>query len=73
MTFLLDANVLIALTLQEHEHHQRLGHDSCEFWADDIRYAQVEMSDVLGHRQVPGVYLAALAAVHGGLLATFDE
>lgn len=110
--FLLDANVLIALTVVEHEHHDRASawlteveefavcpvvegalvrflirigesgttaileairrHPRVRFWPDDISYADVRLSDIHGHRQVTDVYLAALAASHGGRLATFD-
>jgi toxin-antitoxin system PIN domain toxin len=114
-THLLDANALIALSLAEHEHHQRatswaagvdrlalcpivegalarflirLGqspstamallegfHASprCEFWPDDIAYREADLGHVTGHRQVTDAYLAALAAAHHGLLATFDQ
>ena len=114
-TYLLDANVLIALVLAEHEHHDRaarwisdvetfalcpvvqgslvrfllrlgetagtarsiLGgvqaHPSCAWWPDDLSYAEVDLAGVRGHRQVTDVYLAGLAARHGGLLATLDQ
>lgn len=113
--YLLDANVLIALTVREHEHHERasawcaqisafalcpvvegallrfllrmgesartgqqivrdvLAHPKARFWSDDISYATVGLEDLRGHRQVTDVYLAALAAGHGGMLATLDE
>lgn len=112
--YLLDANVLIALTVAEHEHFDaasawfaaveeaalcpivegalvrylvRVGvsaasvqallgalhdDDRFAFWADDASYAQVDLGHVVGHRRVTDAYLAALAARHGGLLATFD-
>lgn len=44
-----------------------------ELWADDLSYAEVELGDVVGHRQVTDTYLAALAAHHGGCLATLDR
>lgn len=111
---LLDANVLIALTVSEHEHHDaasawlagveefavcpvvegalvrflvRLGepgstakalvaalhqHPGMRFWPDSLSYADVELADLRGHRQVTDVYLAGLAASRGGRLATFD-
>ena len=114
MIHLLDANVLIALTVSEHEHHDRAGrwladavdfalcpvvegalvrfllrlgessstaaallsrvraHPRCQFWADDLSYGDVVLSDLIGHRQVTDAYLAALADAHGGTLATFD-
>lgn len=43
------------------------------FWADDLPYREVDWSGVLGHRQVPDAYLAALARKHGGRLATLDR
>jgi uncharacterized protein len=43
-----------------------------EFWADDLGYAQVPMSGVIGHRQVTDAYLAQLARQHHGRLATMD-
>lgn len=112
---LLDANVLIALTVAEHEHHDRastwlagvdrfvvcpvvegalvrfllrLGesaatamgilsgvraHVRCDFWPDAISYLDVNLSTVQGHRQVTDSYLAGLARVHRGRLATLDE
>ena len=114
-TYLLDANALVALTVQEHEHHQRavrwtaevdsvalcpvvegalvrflarLGespatasalldalHASprCEFWPAELSYRDADLDHVVGHRQVTDAYLAALAAHHGGRLATFDR
>lgn len=112
---LLDANVLIALVIVDHEHHAeaarhvaelqrvaicpitegalvrfllRVGesratvmqlllslHESsrCEFWADEISYLDVDMGDVVGHRQVTDAYLAALARHRGATLVTFDR
>lgn len=115
MIYLLDANVLIALTVEEHEHHERSttwaasveqfavcpivegalvrfllrsGESaatamevlrrlrilpSCEFWADTISYAAVDLGHVVGHRQVTDAYLVSLARDHGAILATLDE
>ena len=115
MTYLLDANVLIALTVEEHEHHERsttwaavvdrfavcpivegalvrfllrLGESaataaevlrgiqampSCEFWADEISYANVDLVHVVGHRQVTDAYLVSLARANAAALATLDE
>lgn len=116
MVYLLDANVLIALTVAEHEHHARVStwlstgdrvalcpvvegalvrfvvrageaveaarevlrllhtHPRCEFWPDDLSYADADLRHVRGHRQVTDAYLAALVATHdGALLATMDE
>lgn len=44
-----------------------------EFWPDDLPYADVRMTGVIGHRQVTDAYLAALARARGGRLATFDS
>lgn len=112
---LLDANVLIALVVAEHEHHERasrwlagqdgfavcpitqgalvrflvrLGesgatadavlrgiaeHPGYEFWADSVSYAEFDLAQLRGHRQVTDVYLAVLAADRNTRLATFDE
>jgi hypothetical protein len=112
---LLDANALIALALDDHEHHRRAAawaagvelialcpivegslvrflirmgqgqsaatsllagfHASPRFtfWADTISYRDADLSHVVGHRQVTDAYLTALAASHGGVLATFDQ
>ena len=115
MTVLLDANVLIALAIEDHVHHSEaerwfvghedrvascpstqgsllrvlvrggrdgrsavaalgrlLDHERHEFWSDDLPYREVRMVGVVGHRQVTDAYLAALARVRGGRLATFD-
>lgn len=115
MIYLLDANVLIALTVKEHEHHERasawaagidrfalcpivegalvrfflrLGEStatavavltavralpSCEFWPDDLSYAEADLGHVVGHRQATDAYLLDLARHHPGAgLATFD-
>ena len=113
---LLDANVLIALIVEEHVHHghaeawfitsgtgfatcpitqgslMRLliregqpasaarnllsgisAHPRHEFWADTVPYADVPTQGIVGHRQLTGAYLAQLARVRGGRLATFDQ
>ena len=47
-----------------------------EFWHCDVSLLDAEAIDrsrVLGPRQVTDVYLLALAAHHGGRLATFDR
>jgi hypothetical protein len=46
----------------------RLGH---EFWPDDA-FDTVALNGVIGHRQVTDAYLAHLARVRGGRLATFN-
>jgi len=113
--YLLDANLLIALTIKEHVHFDRatswfasvesaalcpvvegalvrylvrvgvsavsvqsllraLHEDPrIALWVDDIGYADVDLTHVIGHRQVTDAYLAALAAHHGGRLATLDR
>lgn len=113
--FLLDANVLIALVVADHEHHERVGrwfgggpefaispliegalvrflvrlgerpstaqelirhvhdHAACRRWSDDVSYADIDLQDVRGHRQVTDTYLVSLAAAHSGTLATLDE
>lgn len=43
------------------------------FWGDSMSYAQVDLSHVIGHKQVTDAYLVALARSKGGRLATFDE
>ena len=115
-TYLLDANVLIALVVAEHEHHARAstwmaGIDrfalcpvvegavvrflvrigeraavatsllraihalpACEFWSDALSYADVDLQQVRGHRQVTDAYLVSLVAARtGAKLATLDE
>jgi predicted nucleic acid-binding protein len=44
-----------------------------EFWPDDLGYDVVDLRGVVGHRQVPDAYLAALARSRGGRLATLDR
>jgi toxin-antitoxin system PIN domain toxin len=43
------------------------------FWPDDIGYNDVPMDGIVGHSQVTDAYLAQLARVNQGRLATFDE
>lgn len=116
MTTLLDANVLIALVVAEHVHHDaaaewlsasetafatcpitqgslvrfllRAGQPASaardvinafesvtrhEFWPDSGSFVDVALDGVVGHRQVTEAYLAQLARVHDGQLATFDS
>lgn len=115
MTVLLDANVLVALTIPSHVHHAAVtdwiaaddfGFATCpitegslvrlvvrehgsaiaaqlllrelaksprhEFRVDDVSYAEVRVSGVIGHRQVTDAYLAQLCRANGLNLATFD-
>jgi hypothetical protein len=44
-----------------------------EFWPDDVRYADVPIPGIIGHRQVTDAYLAQLARARGSRLATFDQ
>lgn len=44
-----------------------------EFWSDIVPYAEVPLHSVVGHRQVTDAYLAQLARIYRGLLATFDN
>ena len=113
--YLLDANLLIALTIEEHVHFDRAStwfstveraalcpvvegalvrylvrvgvaastvqsvlralHDDrrIALWAEDLSYAGIDLTHVVGHRQVTDAYLAALAVHHGGRLATLDR
>lgn len=43
-----------------------------EFWPDTVGYTDVDLSMVIGHRQVTDAYLAGLARHRSGRLATFD-
>jgi toxin-antitoxin system PIN domain toxin len=43
------------------------------FWPDDVAYQDVRLEGIMGHRQVTSAYLAQLARVNQGRLATFDE
>jgi uncharacterized protein len=115
VTHLLDGNVLVALVVPDHVHHEAarswftgtglfatsptvqgtllrlllrqgssatrasaalaavVAHPAHRQWLDDITYAQVDLSTVLGHRQVTDAYLAALARFRGGRVATLDR
>jgi uncharacterized protein len=44
-----------------------------KFWPDDLAYSDVPMRGVIGHRQVTDAYLAQLARVRDGRLATLDR
>jgi toxin-antitoxin system PIN domain toxin len=47
-------------------------HPGHQFWADDVSYLAIDLTRVIGHRQVTDAYLAGLARSHAGRLATFD-
>ena len=44
-----------------------------EFWPDSIPYHEVSLRGVIGHRQVTDAYLAHLARINQGRLASFDK
>lgn len=48
-------------------------HARHHFWADALRYDQLQWQGVMGHRQVTDAYLAGLARQHRGKLASFDR
>lgn len=48
-------------------------HPRHEQWLDDLTYAEVDLSQVLGHRQVTDAYLAHLARARGARVATLDR
>ena len=116
MTILLDANVLIALVVEDHVHHDAaeswfagttaaiatcpitqgslvrlliregqpaqaaaavvsalMAQPRHEFWPDESAFDAVSLNGVIGHRQVTDAYLAHLARVRAGRLATFDQ
>jgi uncharacterized protein len=116
VTGLLDANVLIAVTVTDHVHHDLVEEwftgrseafatcpvtqgalvrfllrggatardavevvrglhsaDGHEFWPDELRYDEMDMRGVVGHRQVTDAYLAGLARSRGGRLVTLDR
>jgi len=115
VTILLDTNVLIALVVEDHVHHDAaeswfagttaviatcpitqgglvrllvregqpaqaaavvsalMAQPRHEFWPDEIAFDAVSFNGVIGHRQVTDAYLAHLARVRAGRLATFDQ
>jgi uncharacterized protein len=46
---------------------------NCEFWPDTLSYADIDLSGVIGHKQVTDAYLAGLARSKNAKLATFDR
>lgn len=49
------------------------GHARHEQWLDELTYFEIDLSRVLGHRQVTDAYLAGLARARHGRVATFDH
>lgn len=49
------------------------GHARHEQWLDDLTYLEIDLSGVLGHRQVTDAYLAGLARTRRGRVATLDR
>ncbi len=43
------------------------------FWPDDLALDEIDLTNVIGHRQVTDAYLAALARSRSGWLQTFDR
>lgn len=114
-TYLLDGNVLVALVVAEHVHHEaarawfqgierfatcptvqgtllrlmiRQGlsivearqalsivtqHARHEQWLDELTYLEIDLTGVVGHRQVTDAYLAGLARARRGRVSTFDR
>ena len=50
-----------------------IDHPRHESWPDDQSFEAVPMRGVIGHRQVTDAYLAHLARIRRGRLATFDQ
>ena len=50
-----------------------VGHPRHRQWLDDLTYLEVDLSRVLGHRQVTDAYLAQLARARSVRLATLDR
>ncbi len=48
-------------------------HARHEQWLDELTYLEIDLSGVLGHRQVTDAYLAGLARARGGRVATLDR
>ena len=47
-------------------------HPRHEFWDDGFSYLHVSTQQLQGHRQVTDAWLAELARLHGGRVATLD-
>lgn len=50
-----------------------VAHPRHEQWLDDVSYTGVDLSHVIGHRQVTDAYLAQLARARKGRVATLDH
>jgi toxin-antitoxin system PIN domain toxin len=48
-------------------------HPRHRFWPDQLSYTELSWERLQGHRQVTDAYLAGLARMHQGRLATFDK
>lgn len=48
-------------------------HSRHEQWLDDLTYLEIDLSGVIGHRQVTDAYLAGLARARQGRVATLDR
>ena len=86
MTVLLDANVLMALLIDDHVHHQAAenwfagmtrGFATCPITQRSLMRLLIREGQsaqgIVGHRQVTDAHLAQLARAHGSRLATFDQ
>lgn len=49
------------------------GHAHHVQWLDDLSYLEIDLSRILGHRQVTDAYLAGLARARQGRVATLDR
>lgn len=50
-----------------------VAHPRHQQWLDELTYLDVDLSGVLGHRQVTDAYLVQLVRARGGRLATLDR
>ena len=48
-------------------------HPRHHFWSDSFSHAEIDPIRLTGHRQVTDAWLARLALMNGGRLATLDE
>jgi predicted nucleic acid-binding protein len=86
VTVLLDANVLMALLIDDHVHHQAAenwfvgmtgGFATCPITQGSLMRLLIREGQsaqgIVGHRQVTDAYLAQLARARESRLATFDR